>query len=113
MPRYKAPAGCAGAPAGCAAAPAVRQGRRSAMRRIGWGSVALAGSLAGCGRSKADPEGPLEFWAMGREAEVVADLLAAFHARHPSVRVRVQQLPWTAAHEKLLTAFAGDALPDL
>ena len=63
--------------------------------------------------SKADPEGPLDFWAMGREAEVVTELLAAFHARHPTVQVRVQQLPWTAAHEKLLTAFAGDALPDL
>jgi len=25
----------------------------------------------------------------------------------------VQQLPWTAAHEKLLTAFAGDATPDI
>jgi multiple sugar transport system substrate-binding protein len=83
------------------------------MRRIGWGSVALAGSLAGCGRSKADPEGPLDFWAMGREAEVVTALLAAFHSRHPTVQVRVQQLPWTAAHEKLLTAYAGDALPDL
>ena len=83
------------------------------MRQIGWGSVALAGSLAGCGRGKADPQGPLEFWAMGREAEVVTELLGAFHARHPDVRVRVQQLPWTAAHEKLLTAYAGDALPDL
>ena len=50
---------------------------------------------------------------MGREAEVVAELLPAFHARHPGVRVRVQQLPWSAAHEKLLTAYAGDALPDL
>ncbi len=88
-------------------------GRRDAMRRIGWGSLALAGSLAGCGRGKADPQGPLEFWAMGREAEVVTELLGAFHARHPEVRVRVQQLPWTAAHEKLLTAYAGDALPDL
>jgi len=88
-------------------------GRRGAMRRIGWGSLALAGSLAGCGRGKADPRGPLEFWAMGREAEVVTELLGAFHARHPDVRVRVQQLPWTAAHEKLLTAYAGDALPDL
>ena len=88
-------------------------GRRSAMRRIGWGSAALAGSLTGCSRSRSDPEGPLDFWAMGREAEVVTGLLAAFHARHPSVQVRVQQLPWTAAHEKLLTAFAGDALPDL
>ena len=25
----------------------------------------------------------------------------------------MQQLPWTAAHEKLLTAYAGDALPDV
>jgi multiple sugar transport system substrate-binding protein len=89
------------------------EGRRGAMRRIGWGSVALAGSLAGCGRRNADPTGPLDFWAMGREAEVVEGLLTAFQARHPSIEVRVQQLPWTAAHEKLLTAFAGDALPDL
>jgi multiple sugar transport system substrate-binding protein len=27
--------------------------------------------------------------------------------------VVVQQLPWTAAHEKLLTAFAGNAMPDI
>ena len=27
--------------------------------------------------------------------------------------MRVQQIPWTAAHEKLLTAFAGDATPDV
>ena len=97
-----------------AGSPAGRHGRRRAIRQIGWGSVALvAGSLAGCGRSRTDPGGPLDFWAMGREAEVVVELLAAFRERHPEVQVRVQQLPWTAAHEKLLTAFAGDALPDL
>ncbi len=50
---------------------------------------------------------------MGREAEVVAQLLPEFYARHPGTQVRIQQLPWTAAHEKLLTAYAGDALPDL
>ena len=43
----------------------------------------------------------------------MAELLPAFQARHPGIEVRVQQLPWTAAHEKLLTAYAGDALPDL
>ena len=97
-----------------AEAPGNGRGRRKAIRRIGWGSAALAvGSLAGCGRSRTDPEGPLDFWAMGREAEVVVELLAAFRERHPTVQVRVQQLPWSAAHEKLLTAFAGDALPDL
>jgi multiple sugar transport system substrate-binding protein len=87
--------------------------RRRALRRIGCASLALAGTLAGCGRDRNDPDGPLDFWAMGREAEVVTGLLAPFHARHPNLQVRVQQLPWTAAHEKLLTAFAGDALPDV
>jgi multiple sugar transport system substrate-binding protein len=50
---------------------------------------------------------------MGREGEVIAQLLPEFERKNPGIRVQVQQLPWTAAHEKLLTAFAGDALPDL
>ncbi len=50
---------------------------------------------------------------MGREGEVVAQLLPEFERTHPGVRVDVQQLPWSAAHEKLLTAFAGDATPDV
>jgi multiple sugar transport system substrate-binding protein len=80
------------------------------LRRLAAGAGLL--TLAGCGR-RDDPHGALDFWAMGREAEVVAELLPAFHARHPDTRVRVQQLPWTAAHEKLLTAYAGGSLPDL
>ena len=50
---------------------------------------------------------------MGREGEVVAQLLPEFERAHPGLKIKVQQLPWTAAHEKLLTAFAGDATPDL
>jgi len=50
---------------------------------------------------------------MGREGEVVAQLLPEFERAHPGIKIKVQQLPWTAAHEKLLTAFAGDATPDL
>ncbi|MES2098203.1 MAG: sugar ABC transporter substrate-binding protein [Pseudomonadota bacterium] len=87
-------------------------GRRDALQRLGVLALSGTGALAGCGR-RDDPNGPLHFWAMGREAEVVAELLPAFNARHPGVQVRVQQLPWTAAHEKLLTAYAGDSLPDL
>ena len=67
---------------------------------------------AGCTRS-ASSEIVLKFWAMGREGEVVAELLPEFERAHPGIRVKVQQLPWTAAHEKLLTAFAGDATPDV
>ena len=50
---------------------------------------------------------------MGYEGEVVAQLLPEFERRNPGIKVDLQQLPWTAAHEKLLTAFAGDALPDV
>jgi len=50
---------------------------------------------------------------MGREGEVVAQLIPEFEQSHPGVRVEIQQLPWSAAHEKLLTAFAGDVTPDL
>jgi len=62
-------------------------------------------------------EGPdiveLEFWAMGREGEIVPILTKEFEAENPDVRLRVQQIPWTVAHEKLLTAFVGGALPDV
>ena len=74
--------------------------------------VLAAGLAASCG-GDADHVTTLRFWAMGREGEVVAPLLRDFERAHPGVRVVVQQLPWTAAHEKLLTAFAGDATPDL
>ena len=50
---------------------------------------------------------------MGREGEVVTQLLPQFEKEHPGIRVQVQQIPWTAAHEKLLTAFVGDATPDI
>ena len=50
---------------------------------------------------------------MGREGEVVGTLLTDFRRDHPGIAVQVEQLPWSAAHEKLLTAFAGDATPDL
>lgn len=55
----------------------------------------------------------IDFWAMGREGEVVGQLLPEFERRNPGLRVRVQQIPWSAAHEKLLTAYVGDAMPDV
>lgn len=67
--------------------------------------------LAGCARQEQGTT--LRFWAMGREAEVVGELLREFEAENPGVRVEVQNIPWTAAHEKLLTAYAADGLPDV
>jgi multiple sugar transport system substrate-binding protein len=50
---------------------------------------------------------------MGREGEVVQELVSDFEREFPDIRVEVQQIPWSAAHEKLLTAFVGRATPDL
>ncbi len=55
----------------------------------------------------------VQLWAMGREGEVVQRLVPEFERAHPDVRVRVQQIPWSAAHEKLLTAYVGGAMPDV
>jgi len=52
-------------------------------------------------------------WAMGREGEVVGELLTDFEREHPGVHVDVQQIPWSAAHEKLLTAHVGRSTPDV
>lgn len=68
--------------------------------------------LCACAPSTSERQ-TIRFWAMGREGEVVEQLLPEFQRRNPGINVAVQQLPWSAAHEKLLTAFAGDALPDI
>ena len=68
---------------------------------------------AGCGRPAAEGRVTLRFWAMGREGEVVQELVRDFEREHPGFRVTVQQIPWSAAHEKLLTAHVGGSTPDL
>jgi len=75
-------------------------------------AIGLVLAAAGCSSRSAD-QTVVRFWAMGREGEVVVELIPEFERTHPAIRVEVQQLPWSAAHEKLLTAFAGDATPDV
>ena len=76
-------------------------------------AAVLAVTLAACTPASGTEPETIRLWAMGREGEVVAELMPAFEREHPGVRVRVQQIPWTAAHEKLLTALVGDATPDI
>ena len=83
----------------------------ASSRRKAMGLIAAA-PLSACARPTAGST-KLRFWAMGREGEVVQALLPAFERANPGISVSVQQLPWSAAHEKLLTAFAGDDLPDV
>jgi multiple sugar transport system substrate-binding protein len=71
---------------------------------------AAASAVAGCaGRS---PARALRLWAMSYEGDYSPMLMPAF-TRATGIEVEVQSLPWTAAHEKLLTAQAGGALPDV
>ena len=79
-------------------------------------AVLLAGVaallLAGCSASSQHVT-TLEFWTVGPEGEAFAQLLPEFEQANPDIEVRVQRIPLTAAHEKLLTAYAGDSLPDV
>ena len=77
------------------------------------GAVLGALALAGCSRAPAEKNATLRFWALGREGEVVQSLLPGFERANPGIRVQVQQIPFTAAHEKILTAFVGGSTPDL
>jgi multiple sugar transport system substrate-binding protein len=67
--------------------------------------------LAACRPAAAGVE--LEFWGLGREGEVVEQMIPEFERTHPGIHIRTQQIPWTAAHEKLLTAYVGNGTPDV
>ena len=73
----------------------------------------LAALLALSCQRKENQKTVIDFWAMGAEGENIQPLLPAFHAAHPDLEVRVQNVPWGAAHDLLLTAFAGGSQPDL
>jgi multiple sugar transport system substrate-binding protein len=69
--------------------------------------------LLSCAGSHTRDKTTIEFWGLGREGEVVASLVPEFERTHPTIHVDVQQIPWTAAHEKFLTAHVGGSLPDI
>jgi multiple sugar transport system substrate-binding protein len=89
--------------------------RSSKLRSIRRRSLAALGmTLLACTHS---PSGAnvvtIRFWGMGREGEVVGELVKEFERRNPTIHVQVQQIPWIAAHEKLLTAHVGESTPDI
>jgi multiple sugar transport system substrate-binding protein len=84
------------------------------MRRARTALLAVAALLAtACARGEASERTVVTFWGLGREGEVVGEMVGEFERENPTIDVRVQQIPWTAAHEKLLTAHVGDAAPDV
>ena len=75
-------------------------------------ALGMAGLVLGCGTAH-DGSITLRFWAMGAEGEVVQQMMPEFERENPGIHVRVQTMPWSAAHEKLLTSFVGEATPDV
>jgi multiple sugar transport system substrate-binding protein len=71
-------------------------------------ALPLASMLGGCDARGGDG---LTVWAMGNEAAHLPALLDTLNLPASMPKIRVQPLPWTAAHEKLLTGFAGGSLP--
>ena len=82
------------------------------MYQVGKIAVLFLIFILGCANSENDPT-VLKFWAMGAEGEYVSQLLPEFEKENPNIEVKVQQVPWTAAQEKLITAFASEKLPDV
>jgi multiple sugar transport system substrate-binding protein len=76
-------------------------------------ALLLALALIGCSARQTDHRERVEFWGLGSEGEIVQTLIPEFERQNPGIHVVVQQIPWTAAHEKLLTAFVGEATPDV
>jgi len=70
-------------------------------------ALPLLPMLGGCGARG----GGLTIWAMGNEAASLPELLKGIDWPTSAPPVTIQPLPWTAAHEKLLTGFAGGSLP--
>jgi multiple sugar transport system substrate-binding protein len=84
-----------------------------AMRALAAGGLSLTITLVSSACGERDNPNEVRFWALGREGEVVKEMVRDFEKEHPGITVRVQQIPWSAAHEKLLTAHVGDVTPDV
>jgi len=92
-------------------------------RRRALAALALTLLLVACGtndeaaESAAPVEGPasgeLTVWAMGAEGEALGVLAEAFTAENPEVTVNVTPIAWDVAHDRLITAIAGNETPDV
>lgn len=82
------------------------------LSRTKYFAIALLALSVSCSQQKSDKV-EINFWAMGVEGETVAKLIPEFEKQNPNIKVKVLQIAWIAAHEKLVTAFASETLPDV
>ena len=75
-------------------------------------ALAIAALLC-FGRAPAPAQQQLTVWAMGAEGKLIRQAADIFEKRNPGVKIVTQAIPWTGAHEKLVTAVVGDMAPDI
>ncbi|MFG1943218.1 sugar ABC transporter substrate-binding protein [Nonomuraea sp. NPDC048826] len=93
-------------------------------RRAAAGLFALA-LVTGCGRGGGQaPEqaqdvttgaisGEVTVWAIGEEGKALDAFAEEFETANPGVQVNVTAISWEVAHDKITSAVAGDATPDV
>ncbi|MBY5164164.1 sugar ABC transporter substrate-binding protein [Salsipaludibacter albus] len=109
--------------------------RPTTRRVLATTTIALALVATGCGGGDSGPTGAggepgasddaatdaggdggggdtLTVWAMGAEGEKLPDFVADFEEAE-GVTVEVTPIPWDVAHDKLITAAAGQQAPDV
>ncbi|MDQ6883070.1 MAG: sugar ABC transporter substrate-binding protein [Candidatus Dormibacteraeota bacterium] len=57
----------------------------------------------------------LQVWANGDEGDKLAasDVIANYKKANPNVTLQITPLPWSVAHDKLITSIAGRSTPDV
>jgi multiple sugar transport system substrate-binding protein len=84
--------------------------------------VALPLLATACGSASnpntgANVNGPvtLQVWANGDEGDKLAasPAISTFKSQNPNITLQITPLPWTVAHDKLITAIAGRQTPDV
>ncbi|MFI6595876.1 extracellular solute-binding protein [Nonomuraea sp. NPDC050536] len=95
------------------------------MKTTAAGLLALALVVSACGRSadKAPEQakdvtagkvsGEVSVWAIGEEGKALGAFAKDFEAANPGVKINVTAMGWDVAHDKITSAIAGSATPDI
>ncbi len=98
---------------------------RKSTSRAAIGLLAAGLVLSGCGRSNSASDdkaknvgtgkvtGTITVWAGGSEGEKLGELAKGFEAANPGTKVVVTPMGMDVAHDKILSAIAGGATPDV
>lgn len=81
---------------------------------LGTTGLLVAGLLTGCSSSNSNTENEnvLNVWGMGDEIKNLPTLAEEF-TKETGIEVKLQAIPWSSAHDKLLTAVASKKGPDV